>query len=165
MNDVNNAKSDDEKSREELLNEIKKLKGEPVEEEKPEPPKSSTKKTLSCIFIPLGIVVIIIIIITVMCAIGDSSGSTKTTKEKDLSVEAYVASQQYCESLLKAPSTAKFPNLATGEPKVTKLSTNKYEVISYVDSENSFGAMIRNNYRCVVVLSEDSYRIEEFNFY
>lgn len=52
--------------------------------------------------------------------------------------------QDSIKSLLKVPSTAKFPGLNDW-----KLSKNKEEVIvqSYVDAENSFGAKIRSEFQ------------------
>lgn len=51
---------------------------------------------------------------------------------------------------LKAPSTAKF---ADGYDKESKYKINEDESVviqSYVDAQNSFGAMIRTHYRCTV---------------
>jgi hypothetical protein len=64
---------------------------------------------------------------------------------------AYVA-QKFVEKSLKAPSTAKFPSLI--KSSVKKTSSDSYTVISYVDSQNGFGAMIRTNY--IVELKQKS---------
>lgn len=51
------------------------------------------------------------------------------------------------ESLLKAPSTAKFPNInhwAFGKQK------GEIIIQSYVDSQNSFGAMLRTDFQFVI---------------
>lgn len=53
-------------------------------------------------------------------------------------------SRAYIEKILKSPSTAKFsysPNI-TQDPK----DKNLFEIVSYVDSQNGFGAMIRSNW-------------------
>lgn len=52
-----------------------------------------------------------------------------------------VYAQDLIKPVLKAPATAKFC-----EPKVTDLTGVKYVVASCVDSENSFGAMLRSNW-------------------
>lgn len=51
------------------------------------------------------------------------------------------------ESLLKAPSTAKFPNISNW-----RVGKNNGEVIvqSYVDAQNGFGAMIRSQFQFVI---------------
>ena len=57
-----------------------------------------------------------------------------------------------CEALvkarLKAPATAEFPG---GYSRFTQdLGNGEYLVRSYVDSQNSFGAMLRQNFTCHV---------------
>lgn len=53
-------------------------------------------------------------------------------------------SENAIKSLLKAPSTAKFPNIS--EWRFSK--TNNATIIqSYVDSQNSFGAMLRSEFQ------------------
>lgn len=52
-------------------------------------------------------------------------------------------------AMLKAPSTAKFPR-GSADNILFSPEENSYTVISYVDAQNSFGAMIRTNYICVV---------------
>lgn len=58
--------------------------------------------------------------------------------------EIYRTSQDFVEQRLKAPSTAEFADNATHIGGSEKDSI--YDVKSYVDSQNSFGAHIRSNY-------------------
>lgn len=55
-----------------------------------------------------------------------------------------INSQNMIKELLKAPSTAKFPNITEW-----KFHKDKEKIItqSYVDSQNSFGAMLRNEFQ------------------
>lgn len=46
--------------------------------------------------------------------------------------------------LLKAPASAVFPDLERFT--VVKTNTNEYRVSGYVDSQNSYGAMVRDNF-------------------
>lgn len=66
--------------------------------------------------------------------------SFKNMKENALSSFG----RSYIENILKSPSTAKFSYspAVTQDPK----DKNLFEVISHVDSENSFGAMIRSTW-------------------
>ncbi len=58
-------------------------------------------------------------------------------------IEVYVMSQQLIEHHLVSPSTADFPVL----PKaVQEVSTGVYRVLSYVDSQNAFGGVVRTDY-------------------
>lgn len=70
----------------------------------------------------------------------------KTPIEKqDNRVEALVYMQSYVKDQLKAPGTAKFPGSTDPDTQVLKSGT-KYTVMSWVDSQNSFGALIRSPY-------------------
>lgn len=62
----------------------------------------------------------------------------------DESRQAERACRQYVEQQLKAPATAKYqtPNTSRDGPE--------YTVTGTVDSQNSFGALIRTPYRCIV---------------
>lgn len=58
---------------------------------------------------------------------------------------AFVMSQQYVRARLKAPSTAKFPS-GSRDYQTQYMGDCKHRVVAYVDSQNSFGAMIRTPY-------------------
>ncbi|MDC0358152.1 hypothetical protein OAO01_04990 [Oligoflexia bacterium] len=64
-------------------------------------------------------------------------------------IGAYVMAQDFVKENLKSPSTAKFP-WGTSDSTIVNLGDCKYRVKSYVDAQNSFGGMIRNNYDVVV---------------
>lgn len=122
-------------------------------------------KTKSVIGISIAIAVFMIMMIGMMFTFygscrGDSESSTK---EGHSDVEAWIAAQLEVEANLKSPSTAKFP-LGT-EEHVTKINDNTFKVNAYVDSENSFGAMIRTNFSCTVEFTgEDTYLVKDLEF-
>ena len=122
--------------------------------------------TLLCIFFfPLGLVglwksnvikqgwkiaITIIIGLVVLANIGkdDAKTSTKVVKQNDYSTEdlstyAFLASQEFVTHTLKSPSTAKFHMF---DFRFNKLDSYTYQISSYVDSQNGFGAMIRTNF-------------------
>ena len=70
--------------------------------------------------------------------------SASVSKPHELSaIELYVQAQEFVRQGLKAPSTAEFPL----EPVSVGTDGNGlYQVESYVDSQNSFGAMIRSHW-------------------
>lgn len=70
--------------------------------------------------------------------------SASVNKPHELSaIELYVQAQGFVRQGLKAPSTAKFPL----EPVSVGTDGNGlYQVESYVDSQNGFGAMIRSDW-------------------
>ena len=70
--------------------------------------------------------------------------------------------QVFVKDNLKAPKTAEFPSYTNASVSV---SGNKYSVNSYVNSENSFGAMIRTNIICVVEpFSGDQWKLVSLDF-
>ena len=70
---------------------------------------------------------------------------------------AVLVCRDYAAGRLKAPSTAKFQR--SSDAVVTRLGVNKYRVKSYVDAENSFGAMIRTTYLCAVTLNGEMWTL------
>jgi predicted nucleic acid-binding Zn ribbon protein len=61
--------------------------------------------------------------------------------------KAHIIAQSYVKNVLKSPSTADFP---TFDYTAYDLENNKYKIISYVDSQNSFGAEVRSNYSVIL---------------
>ena len=63
---------------------------------------------------------------------------------------------RYCQDAvrnqLKAPSTARFPGYDAVDGLMVRGQdgTVAYQITSYVDAQNSFGAMIRTKFDCVV---------------
>lgn len=83
-----------------------------------------------------------------------TSSSTKSTIATGSQTEACTYAQMEIENKLKSPSTAKHP--ACSLNTYTKLSASKYKVKSYVEAQNSFGAIVRTNYQCTVTFNNDS---------
>jgi len=87
--------------------------------------------------------ILIIFVVVVFSSGGNDSPSAPTEPLAPTESQTYITAKSYVENVLKAPSTADFPTLGT----VRKLDgEDKYVVYGYVDSENSFGAMIRSDW-------------------
>lgn len=67
-------------------------------------------------------------------------------------VDAYEAAIRMVRNNLVAPSTAKFPSFSYNSVRTVDYCT--WIVTSYVDSQNSFGAMLRTNYKAKIMLVE-----------
>ena len=84
------------------------------------------------------------------------AGGAPTSEDGSTNINTSIASfqaQEYVKKALKSPSTAKFPGLwelANNGVVAYEKETNKYEIVSYVDSQNSFGATIRSNWSVVL---------------
>ena len=64
-------------------------------------------------------------------------------------LNAFTMAQDFVESSLLCPRTAKWPWISYS--KVTfHLGDGKYQISSYLDAQNGFGAMVRVNFICVV---------------
>lgn len=75
------------------------------------------------------------------CGCGGSEKPDKTT--------AWIAAKDFVKSQLKAPATAEFP-ACYGDECVTEVGANRYRIDAYVDSENSFGALVRTPFYAVI---------------
>lgn len=95
----------------------------------------------------IGCLAILIIFAVVGLWVTLSGGSSSKPKSPD-GLDAYVMSQIYVEKQLKAPSSAKFP--VFDNSMVVPLGDNRFKVTSYVDAQNSFGAMVRTPYTCTI---------------
>lgn len=90
-------------------------------------------------------------IIFILCFIYLSGCSEKTYQsDKDT---VYAMSQEFLEDILVAPATAQYPDIS--EATIKQKTNNKWAVLCYVDSQNSFGALIRSWYACEMVLNTD----------
>lgn len=58
---------------------------------------------------------------------------------------ANIQSQTFVKQYLKSPGSAKFP-FADSQVTKSKTNDNLYYVVSYVDSQNGFGALLRSNW-------------------
>lgn len=67
-------------------------------------------------------------------------------------MNALVMSEHFVKQNLKSPSTAEF---GSSTENITKLNDSTFEVRSYVDSQNSFGAMLRMNYYCKLYFDQE----------
>jgi hypothetical protein len=73
--------------------------------------------------------------------------STEPCKDNTL---AFVMSQDFIKRQLKSPSTAKFPYTTDRDVSVTQYVHEgkcAFTVRTYVDAQNSFGAIVRQNFR------------------
>ena len=75
------------------------------------------------------------------------------------SVMAWIKAKHFVTDNLKAPATAKFDDCPL-QQCVTPLGMNRYSVSSYVDAQNSFGALIRTRWVAVVREEGDMWYLE-----
>lgn len=125
---------------------------EPVAVEPPKyvvPAKASAKadpKQAKNVLIGIGAVISICVI--AFCVIWFLGSALFPSTPKDHKTMAYIQCQLHVEDMLKSPASAKFPSSL--DTNIHDMGNNTFEIRSYVDSQNSFGAMIRTNFFCKI---------------
>lgn len=97
-----------------------------------------------------------------------SCSEPKDWKTSDNTLEAYTMMSGFVKERLKSPSSAKFPSAfdIPREEQVTKLDNYIYQIDSTVESQNSFGAMIRSRFKGKVQqVDESNWKLIELKIY
>lgn len=101
---------------------------------------------------------ILLVLCTILGIIMQFGGCFEESPESKLQsdkITAYSFAQQEVERRLVSPSSADYPSFLSWEDHVHHLGENKFQVQSWVDSENGFGVKIRTNFQVLLTLSED----------
>jgi hypothetical protein len=107
-------------------------------------------------------VVITLLVIVCVCLLSYQLINRKQNDYNNATM-AYLMCQEFVKDDLKAPATAKFPDIS----EVSIISTfsndpNRYKVNGYVDAENGFGALLRSRFTCNISYSgNDKWTINE----
>ncbi len=111
---------------------------------------SSGRKTFFSFF--LGTIVILLLVLMMPDKPSDQATGLSLNKSKtvarwqgiDHSSSAYTMASIYVRERLKFPGSAKFPTLLERQQDhVTSLGKQRYQVVSYVDTDDEFGMMVR----------------------
>lgn len=78
-----------------------------------------------------------------------SDETSANNKQKFTKQDAIVQSHLCVEKLLKSPGSAQFPYQS--DETIDQLNDSTFVVLSYVDSQNDFGALKRTYYKCKVI--------------
>ena len=101
------------------------------------------KKSYRGLWIALGIVAVVAVL-----AIAGSKSRSDEPSAAELNYLAHAVCAQWVRDSLKAPATADFPEY-TDQGVTIAEDGSTYTVLSFVDAENGFGAMIRTSFICV----------------
>jgi len=118
------------------------------------PISSKTEKVLSVLTLP-------IILFTFSYMLFFSGGESFTSSAKPYTpdeIELHSEAQQFIQQGLKSPSTAEFPVIPYAS---NDLGGGQYRIVSYVDSQNGFGAMIRSNWSVLMRLEGERWVLEK----
>lgn len=122
--------------------------------QKPTPDKKEVQK--GCLIIIVLLVLIILLFFGVRSCFTEEESDKQ---EQEIVIEpkfneddALYISQKCVEGYIKNPGSAQFPT----EGNVTKLNDSTFNVVSYVDAHNSYGALGRLHYVCLVILNPET---------
>lgn len=123
----------------------------------PTPPSSKNRSGLLLLVILIGLIAL-----GALVTVLNSGSLSPAPMPHDDAIGAYVMCEQFVTQRLKAPSTAKFAGY-TGST-VTKTGAQSYQVVSYVDAQNSFGAQLRITFTCLTTNYDgDNWRLDKLS--
>lgn len=108
------------------------------------PPAKRTTNALGCTALVLFLAVVVVVVIAKFG--GSGTGDLGGQEER----APWNAGKGFVLKSLKAPSTAKFPGAYESNVGWQSAGADRWQVWGYVDSQNGFGAMIRNEWKAVV---------------
>lgn len=153
-------------------NEIKKpeIKEAAKVEKIPEPATNKKKLTDKqiitrvLIWVFIGVAIIVGISVSIGLCSNPSKDSQPAMDSQNKLIEAFVASQDVIEDYLTYPGSAKFPSFSDDDVNVSYILNGEYKVYSYVDSQNSYGALERVYYSCIIKLnSNNTYNVKDLS--
>ena len=104
------------------------------------------------------VVVIVLFLFIRSCFNSTETNNIPTQSNKFL---AYNYAEDFVKQNLKSPSTAEFPKTIEKDNHIKELGNDEYLINSWVDSQNSFGAMIRSKFSCKIIFEGGSVRCED----
>ena len=106
---------------------------------------------------------IAVIMISCLARSGEIGTSPSPPKKQYNDSNILSMAQLYVKKYLKSPTTAKFKRYSSNDVK--KIGPNHFQVKSYVDAQNSFGAMIRTYFSIDVVKENGEWYCVNFRTY
>lgn len=95
------------------------------------------------------------LIVFLLFAFGSSDSEDDGTRTSSYHrMLAYNVAEEYVKPKLKSPRTADFPNIYEKDSHIKEVGEGRFRINSWVDSQNSFGAIVRSNWSCDVFIDE-----------
>lgn len=102
-----------------------------------------------------------------LCRKNQNNSSDYGVQQNDSRQEALLAyefAKTYVKNNLKSPSTASFPGTFERIKHIEEIGVGTYRILSWVDSQNAFGAILRTNFSCVVKIDSDKATLVSLEF-
>lgn len=122
----------------------------------------------------LGYVILVIIGVIILGIVYKCNGKNNEPKAKTEKVYgntnsdkilAFNLATNKLEKLLKSPSSAEFPSIREKVSHVSFIGNGKYQINSWVDATNSFGATVRTNWSAEVEIKGESVYVRNVQTY
>lgn len=105
---------------------------------------------------------VLLFIFIALVVIATNSCESKP-KQEHSKAAASVMAEQFVKDKLKSPGSAKFQSFS--DQNITDIGDGRYTIAAWVDSQNSFGALIRTKYICTVKYAgDDKWQLENLEF-
>lgn len=103
---------------------------------------------------------VIVLVVLSLLALGSLDEDPNAWKTKEDPILAYNMLEIFVEKRLKTPTEAEFAGTFEKTSHVKFLGNNTYQINSYVDSKNSFGAKLRTKFSGNIKrISEDDWEL------
>lgn len=112
-------------------------------------------KAPTSLFTWLVLGVVVVVAFNACSGSGRGGNSTASSEPKCDATMAHIMAGNFVKERLKAPTTAKFPYTNAAGVSITPLGDCRFAVVSYVDSQNGFGAMIRSRFSATMTSTPD----------
>lgn len=127
---------------------------------------SPTKQKVGCISSLISTIIVLGLFFLGMQTCLDSLDEIPQVpwEQQDSKATAYRMCADWVKERLKSPSTAKFPGVFDGRLDDIVRTNQRYFIKSYVDAQNSFGAVVRTNWTCSTTQkSEGNWTLNKIN--
>jgi len=114
------------------------------------------------VFILAAIFLVLWVLINGACPSGNGgTHRVSNWRTEDNSTMAYIMVEDFVKERLISPSSARFPGVFDGRADhITSLGNRRYRITSWVDSQNSFGAVLRTHFTAEIEqIDEDRWRL------
>jgi hypothetical protein len=100
------------------------------------------------------VTVLATVAVVALCVARTGNSKTEPTSEDKQADAKRACQEKFIPARLKAPATAKYSGVTVSG------FSGSYEVAGSVDSQNSFGALVRSSFTCSVRLDGDQWVLE-----
>jgi len=96
-----------------------------------------------------------------------SDSGDKNNGNDSVKLVAYDFAAEFVTDSLQEPTTAEFPNTKVRLEHIEYLGEKRYRIDSWVDSQDTYGAMTRRNFSCIIKVdssgvNKESLLLEEY---